>query len=132
MTTLRSALGLPRAFRNAAIANRGRSWRWSLSCGTTPSRPMPTSTRTSPTFVAAEPMKHFGAPFIVLRTRRPDQEVSMDKTPVPLTVSRRDCILTATPAAGGLLVGIGATPGRADAAAVSEQPWNDNDHAPHE
>ena len=46
--------------------------------------------------------------------------------------SRRHFILTATSAAGGLLVGIGAAPEDARAAIISNQPWNDNDSARHE
>src|SRR5258706_8210013 len=48
------------------------------------------------------------------------------------TVSRRHFILAVMSAAGGLLVGTVAAPGRARAATVSQQPWNDNDYAPHE
>src|SRR3984957_16146973 len=48
------------------------------------------------------------------------------------TVNRRDFILTAVSLAGGLMIGIGAAPRRADAAAISTQPWNDNGYAPHE
>src|SRR5579863_5277825 len=48
------------------------------------------------------------------------------------TVNRRDFILTAVSVAGGLMIGIGAAPRSADAATISTQPWNDNDHAPHE
>ena len=48
------------------------------------------------------------------------------------TLSRRDFIFAVATAAGGLLVGIGAAPSSARAAAVSEQPWNDNDYASHE
>jgi len=56
----------------------------------------------------------------------------MRGTGVPSTVNRRDFILTAVSAAGGLMIGIGATPVRADGAAISTQPWNDNGFAPHE
>src|ERR1700730_18272388 len=56
----------------------------------------------------------------------------MRGTGVASTVNRRDFILTAVSVAGGLMIGIGAVPGSADAAAVSPQPWNDNEHAPHE
>src|ERR1700732_308204 len=56
----------------------------------------------------------------------------MRGTGVASTVNRRDFILTAVSVAGGLMIGIGAAPGSADAAAISTQPWNDNDHAPHE
>ena len=56
----------------------------------------------------------------------------MRGTGVASTVNRRDFILTAVSAAGGLMIGIGAAPRNADAAAISTQPWNDNDHAPHE
>src|ERR1700719_768482 len=48
------------------------------------------------------------------------------------TFSRRHFIFTALSAAGGLVVGIAAAPDGARAAAISRQPWNDNDHAPHE
>src|SRR6201993_1247333 len=48
------------------------------------------------------------------------------------TFSRRHFILTAASAAGGLLIGIGAAPQDARAAIISNQPWNDNDHARHE
>src|SRR6201987_3648578 len=48
------------------------------------------------------------------------------------TFSRRHFILTAASAAGGLLIGIGAAAQDARAATVSNQPWNDNDHARHE
>jgi isoquinoline 1-oxidoreductase subunit beta len=56
----------------------------------------------------------------------------MRGTGVRSTVNRRDFILTAVSVAGGLMIGIGAAPRSADAAAISRQPWNDNDHAPHE
>src|SRR6201997_5565161 len=48
------------------------------------------------------------------------------------TVSRRQFILTAASAAGGLMIGIVAAPGGAGAATISEKPWNDNEYAPHE
>jgi isoquinoline 1-oxidoreductase subunit beta len=48
------------------------------------------------------------------------------------TVSRRHFILTAASAAGGLMVGIVAAPDAALGAAISSQPWNDNEYAPHE
>src|ERR1700720_4687851 len=48
------------------------------------------------------------------------------------TVNRRDFILTAVSLAGGLMIGIGAAPRRADATAISTQPWNENGYAPHE
>src|SRR5450755_4593311 len=51
---------------------------------------------------------------------------------VSSTVNRRDFILTAVALAGGLMIGIGAASRNADAAAISTQPWNDNDHSPHE
>ena len=51
---------------------------------------------------------------------------------IPSTVNRRDFILTAVSVAGGMMIGIGAAPGSADAAAISTQPWNDNEYAPHE
>src|ERR1700681_249067 len=56
----------------------------------------------------------------------------MDGTRVASTVSRRDFIFTAASAAGGLVLGIGAAPSGARAATISEQPWNDNEYAPHE
>src|ERR1700722_15097875 len=56
----------------------------------------------------------------------------MRGTGVPLTVNRRDFILTAVSVAGGLMIGIGAAPGSADAAAISMQPWSDQGYAPHE
>src|ERR1700722_3027335 len=56
----------------------------------------------------------------------------MRRTGVTSTVNRREFILTAVSVAGGLMIGIGAAPRSADAAAISMQPWNDNDHAPHE
>jgi isoquinoline 1-oxidoreductase beta subunit len=56
----------------------------------------------------------------------------MDRTRVAATLSRRDFILAAASAAGGLMVGIGAAPSSARAATMSDQPWNDNDYAPHE
>jgi isoquinoline 1-oxidoreductase subunit beta len=42
------------------------------------------------------------------------------------TLSRRHFILTAATAAGGFMIGISAAPGRAHAAAVPAQPWNDD------
>src|SRR5450755_2430561 len=51
---------------------------------------------------------------------------------VSSTVNRRDFILTAVALAGGLMIGIGAAPRNTDAAAISTQPWNDNDYAQHE
>ena len=48
------------------------------------------------------------------------------------TVSRRQVIITAASAAGGLLIGIGAAPGGARAATISNKPWSDSDSAPHE
>jgi isoquinoline 1-oxidoreductase subunit beta len=56
----------------------------------------------------------------------------MRGTGIASTVNRRDFILTAVSLAGGLMVGIGAAPRSADGAAISTQPWNDSDHAPHE
>ncbi len=56
----------------------------------------------------------------------------MQGTLIASTFSRRHFILTAVSAAGGLLVGIAAVPDEARAATISKQPWNDNDHAPHE
>jgi isoquinoline 1-oxidoreductase beta subunit len=56
----------------------------------------------------------------------------MRGTGIASTVNRRDFILTAVSLAGGLVIGIGAAPRRADAAVISTQPWTDNDHAPHE
>src|SRR5579862_9580060 len=48
------------------------------------------------------------------------------------TFSRRHFILTAMSAAGGLIVGVAAAPDGARAATISQQPWVDNDYAPHE
>src|SRR6201988_378213 len=56
----------------------------------------------------------------------------MHATATAATFSRRHFILTAASAAGGLLVGIGAAPQDALGATISNQPWNDNDHARHE
>jgi isoquinoline 1-oxidoreductase subunit beta len=56
----------------------------------------------------------------------------MRGTGVASTVNRRDFILTAVSLAGGLMIGIGAAPRSARAAAISGQPWNDKDYAPHE
>src|ERR1700676_1960276 len=56
----------------------------------------------------------------------------MRGTGIASTVNRRDFILTAVSVAGGLMIGIGAAPGSAGAATISNQPWNDNDNAPHE
>src|SRR6202034_3461684 len=56
----------------------------------------------------------------------------MRGTGVPSTVNRRDFILTGVSVAGGLMIGIGAAPATADAAAISTQPWNDSEYAPHE
>jgi isoquinoline 1-oxidoreductase beta subunit len=56
----------------------------------------------------------------------------MRRTGVASTVNRRDFIRTAVSVAGGLMIGIGAAPRSAGAAAIPTQPWNDNDHAPHE
>jgi isoquinoline 1-oxidoreductase beta subunit len=50
-----------------------------------------------------------------------------------INLSRRTFILTATSAAGGLMLGIGAAPGDANAATVVAQPWNeDNAYAANE
>ena len=45
---------------------------------------------------------------------------------VASTLSRRHFILIAATAAGGFMIGIGAAPGRARAATVPAQPWNDD------
>src|SRR6201996_8751715 len=47
-------------------------------------------------------------------------------------LSRRHFILTATSAAGGLMIGISAGPSVAEAATVTAQPWTDNEYAPNE
>src|SRR6202158_3267634 len=48
-------------------------------------------------------------------------------------LTRRHFILTATSAAGGLMIGIGAAPAIAEAATVVAQPWNeDNAYAANE
>jgi isoquinoline 1-oxidoreductase subunit beta len=51
----------------------------------------------------------------------------MQGTRATSTLSRRHFILTATSAAGGLIIGIGAAPDPAEAATVVAQPWNDDD-----
>ena len=56
----------------------------------------------------------------------------MNSRQVIASPSRRQVIFTAVSAAGGLLVGIGAAPGRARAAAIATQPWTTNEHPPHE
>jgi isoquinoline 1-oxidoreductase subunit beta len=56
----------------------------------------------------------------------------MHRSGTDSTFSRRHFVLTAASAAGGLLVGIAIAPGDARAATISKQPWDDNDHAPHE
>src|SRR6202046_403414 len=56
----------------------------------------------------------------------------MRKIDITSTVNRRDFILTAVSVAGGLMIGIGAAPRRADAAAISMPPWSDNDHSPND
>src|ERR1700742_2788234 len=49
------------------------------------------------------------------------------------SISRRFFILTATSAAGGLMLGVGGVFDAADAASVTAQPWNDdNAYAPNE
>src|ERR1700746_854404 len=48
------------------------------------------------------------------------------------TYSRRYFILTAVSAAGGVVLGITTAPKVAHAAALSKQPWTDNDRAAHE
>jgi len=52
----------------------------------------------------------------------------MQTTRVASQLSRRHFIITAATAAGGLIIGIGATPRAANAATVSAQPW-DHDSA---
>ncbi|MFZ3312159.1 MAG: molybdopterin cofactor-binding domain-containing protein [Xanthobacteraceae bacterium] len=52
----------------------------------------------------------------------------MHGSKIASTVSRRHFILTATTAAGGFMIGIGAAPRAAHAATAPGQPWND-DHA---
>src|SRR5580693_8358871 len=47
-------------------------------------------------------------------------------------LSRRLFLLTATSAAGGLMIGISAGPSVAEAATVTAQPWTDNEYAPNE
>ena len=41
-------------------------------------------------------------------------------------LTRRHFVLTATSAAGGLMIGIGAAPAIAEAATVVAQPWNED------
>jgi isoquinoline 1-oxidoreductase beta subunit len=50
----------------------------------------------------------------------------MHGTRVSSTLTRRHFILTATSAAGGLMIGIGGAPRAARAATVVAQPWNDD------
>ena len=50
----------------------------------------------------------------------------MHGTRVASTLSRRHFILTAATAAGGFMIGIGATAGAPSAATVTAQPWNDD------
>src|ERR1700734_3020462 len=45
-------------------------------------------------------------------------------------LTRRHFILTATSAAGGLMIGIGAAPAIAEAATVVAQPWNEDNAYP--
>jgi isoquinoline 1-oxidoreductase subunit beta len=52
----------------------------------------------------------------------------MEQYRIASTLNRRHFILTAATAAGGLIIGIGAAPRRAEAATVQAQPWNE-DHA---
>src|ERR1700741_4328276 len=56
----------------------------------------------------------------------------MHRTGTASSFSRRHFILTAASAAGGLVVGIAFAPDDARAATISKQPWDDDDHAPHE
>src|SRR5712671_5945601 len=56
----------------------------------------------------------------------------MHGTATATPFSRRHFILTAASAAGGIVVGIAFAPDGARAATISKQPWNENDHAPHE
>src|ERR1700723_3861173 len=56
----------------------------------------------------------------------------MRKIDITSTVNRRDFILTAATAAGGLMVGIIAAPGSARAVAIPDRPWSDNSYAPNE
>jgi isoquinoline 1-oxidoreductase subunit beta len=56
----------------------------------------------------------------------------MHGTATAATFSRRHFILTATSAAGGLIVGICAAPHDALAATVLQQPWDETDRVPHE
>jgi isoquinoline 1-oxidoreductase beta subunit len=56
----------------------------------------------------------------------------MHGTGTASSFSRRHFIHPAASAAGGLVVGIAFAPDDARAATISKQPWDDNDHAPHE
>jgi isoquinoline 1-oxidoreductase subunit beta len=61
--------------------------------------------------------------------RRPDESVredAMNQSRFASTLTRRHFLLTATSAAGGFMIGIGATPRRAQATTVTAQPWNDD------
>lgn len=54
------------------------------------------------------------------------------KSAETVLVSRRHFILTAASAAGGLMVGVGALPDRAQAATIPIAPWSESGYAPNE
>src|ERR1700689_2144398 len=56
----------------------------------------------------------------------------MDGNRIASTLTRRHFIVIATTAAGGLMVGIGAAPRRAEAVTVAAQPWDESAYNQHE
>src|SRR6202167_2657051 len=56
----------------------------------------------------------------------------MDGNRIASPLPRRHFIVTATTAAGGLMVGIGAAPRRAEAVTVAAQPWDESAYNQHE
>jgi hypothetical protein len=70
--------------------------------------------------------------FIVPQPQRRPEEIAMRRSGDTSTLSRRHFILTTASAAGGLMIGITAAPDSAQAATISEKPWDDNEYAPHE
>jgi isoquinoline 1-oxidoreductase beta subunit len=56
----------------------------------------------------------------------------MDGNRIASTLTRRHFIVTASTAAGGLMVGIGAAPRRAEAVTIAAQPWDESAYNQHE
>ena len=56
----------------------------------------------------------------------------MDGNSFAPALTRRHFIVSVATAAGGLAVGIGAAPRRAQATTVAAQPWDENASDPHE